>query len=156
MFSSSLLQDAGVTTVMCQMISTLPLYSNVIQQLRKNFLERTKPWDAMGTKYDFTILLDSYRLGLILGKILPNRVSVLVLCLNIETFQALTMANSTRFSTIAHRRHPENPRIPLRTYPILPSTNTNAYTPNFKVHCHNFRLGNLYVPHTMRNLDCTR
>lgn len=153
-FRSSLLQDAGVTTIMCQKISTLPLYSNVIQQLRKNFLERTKPWDAMGTKYDFTILLDSYRLGLILGKILPCFCSCVVP--KYRTFQALTMANSTRFSTVVHRRHPESPRIPLRTYPILPSTNTNAYTPNFKVHCHNFRLGNLYVPHTMRNLDCTR
>lgn len=86
-FSSSVVQDAGVITAINQMLKTSPMYSNIIQRLQVNFLERTKPWTAMSTKYDFTTLLDSYRLGLILGKSTLARIPVLTFtCLNIETF----------------------------------------------------------------------
>lgn len=86
-FSSSLLQDAGVTTTITQMLKTLPMYSHIIQQLQVNFLGRSKPWTAMNTKYDFTTLLDSYRIGLILGKLIPARIPILTfIYLNTEIF----------------------------------------------------------------------
>lgn len=85
-FGSSLLQDAGATTIINQMLKTSPMYSDVIQQLQSNFLERTKPWAAMGTKYDFTALLDSYRLGLTLGKPTPARIPIFAFILNTGTF----------------------------------------------------------------------
>lgn len=100
-FNSSLLQDAEVTTAMSQILSTSPIYSNVVKQLQLSFLNRAKPSESMGTEEDFTALLDSYRLGLILGRFLQIRVSMLAMApLN----RAVLGIDHDKLNTILHKR----------------------------------------------------